>query len=203
MFLKATLQDGTDVVSEFSKLASPQKYANQVFGGLKPFNAWKVVGSTHPHSGERVLVRERVMYNGKLVMAITEVEPTTEQHDLLPSNFQPVSVMQKGGRGFYTVPEAAPQDDLVSGARYPIHRDPSTFRDYVVVRAAQEEGGEEGGTMVEVSEVRYYLDGRGENPAPAPSPFDYGTTQDYGDEDEEESDVESLPEEDDWDGEDA
>lgn len=171
MFLRATLADGSQVVSEFSKLGHPQRYASQVFGRQKPFNAWRIKGDTHPHNGERILLRERVMVNGDHIRQIEEVEPTVEDHGLDPANFQPVTVMQKGPRGLFTVPDPAPQDDLVVGAKYPVHRDVNNFRDYVLVRAAQpaEDGEGEG-----EPEVRYYIDGRGEN-APVNAPYSEST----------------------------
>lgn len=153
MFLRATLDDGTQVVSEFSKLVSVGRYAAQVYIGSKAFNGWKVVSTTHPHSGEQTLVRERVLYNGKNIRLIEQVEPTTEEHGLDPANFRPAAVPQRARFGSYTVPEEVPHEGLVAGARYPIHRDPESFRQYVIVRVAEGEA----------AEVRFYLDGEGTN----------------------------------------
>lgn len=180
MYLRATLDDGTQVVSEFSKLASAGRYSAQVFDGRKPFNGWKVVGSVHPHSGEPLLHRERRMYNGNNVRMIEEVEPTTEEHGLAPENFRPLAVPQGSHRGFYTAPTPALHDDMVEGARYPQHRDPENYRDFVILRVAGEYQ----------SEVRYYLDGRGD------SPMYEGAYPIYGREDT------SSPEEDDFDDDD-
>jgi hypothetical protein len=169
MFLRAQLKDGTQVVSEFSKLARVQRYIVSVFTGTKPFNAWKVTGEAHPVSGEEVRYRERRMYNGDAILFVEQVEPTTEDHGYDPSNFQPVATMQKGGRGTYTVPEGdlRPEElsEVESGTQFPLHRDANSFRDYIILQAADPEADEadEAG-----SERRFYTDGRGENP-PAPS----------------------------------
>lgn len=194
MFLRATLDDGTQVVSEFSKLASVGRYATQVFSGQKAFNGWKVVGTTHPHSGEQTLVRERVMYNGRSVRSIEQVEPTTEEHGLDPANFQPAATPQRALHGSFTVPEEVPHADLVAGAKYPIHRDPETFRKYVIVKVATEEA----------AEVRHYLDGLGSNEEYAESrrAHFYGSEAPLASEVEEDDDDSGIPtEEDEWDGE--
>lgn len=144
MFLQAKLRDGTTVISEFSKLASVQKYANQVFAGVKPFNAWRVVGDTHPVSGEKVLLRTREMINGKEIVSITEVQ----------QDGTPIITTQAGARGLWKAPLGASVEvegvQASAGETYPKHRDPVSMREYVILRAAAE-GGE--------SEVRYYTDG--------------------------------------------
>jgi hypothetical protein len=158
MYLMAQLKDGTKVVSEFSKLAKVQRYVTYVFQGVKPFNAWKVSGDSHPVSGEQVLMRERTMYNGRDILSIVQVRPTTEEHGYEPENFEPVSSMQKGGRGVYTVPEQGGPEGIEAGTQFPRHRDPRSFRDYIVLREADPEAEPH---TEEAGQHRFYLDGMG------------------------------------------
>lgn len=155
MFLLATLENGTKLVSEFSKLGKVEKYANQVFTGYKPFNAWRVTGTVNPANGEKALIRTRDMINGKLIVSLAEVEPTTEDHNLDPANFRPVAHMQKGTFGTFKVPAENTPEGLTAGAEYQIHMDEASRRKYVVARAAIE-GADP--TTAEGQEVRHYLD---------------------------------------------
>lgn len=153
-FLMATLASGVAVVAEFSRLnGSGQGYASQVFSGRKPFNAWRVVGSTHPHSGEAVLVRSREMYNGSEVVKVAQVRPLAgreETHNYDPANFEIVQEMQKGQYGMWTAPTENTPEGAVAGAAYPIHREPESLRRYAILKVAQGEDAER----------RFYLDGQ-------------------------------------------
>jgi hypothetical protein len=136
LYLKATLHDGTVVVSEFSRLRNVQRYATQVFAGIKPFNVWTVVSTTHPASGEPVLFRTQELVNGRDIERIERVKPITTDStavSLDPSNFVACPVMQRGERGVYMLPaDQAEHDGIVAGVEYPVHRDPSTMADYII-----------------------------------------------------------------------
>jgi hypothetical protein len=139
-FLQATLLSGVAVVSEFENLGgSGQGYATQVFACVKPFNAWRKVGSVHPQSGETVAIRTRVMYSGAQIASIAQVKPKAgfeETHEFQPENFEPVAEMRHGRHGMYVAPSEATPNGAVAGAEYPVHRQDSDFRRYVILRAA-------------------------------------------------------------------
>ena len=151
-FLMAKLISGLTVVAEFSKLTGTgQGYAGQVFAGRKPFNAWKVVSGTHPASGEPVLVRTREMFAGSQIASITQVKPLPgmeTSHGYQPENFEPVREIQKGRYGMWTAPTTNTPEGAVPGETYPINRDESSMRRYVILKVAQGE----------TAEVRFYLD---------------------------------------------
>jgi hypothetical protein len=175
MFLKAKLQDGSEVVSEFAKLGRVERYVTQVFQGYKPFNAWRVVGNTHPVSGEEVKTRTRVMLNGKSILSITQVEPTVEDHGYDPASFKLMEAPTKGEHGSYTVPEEGGPEGVEPGVVFPVHRDDS-FRKYVILRVANPEA--EAGT-VESVENRHYLSAPAEEvTAPYASYGDEGEDED-------------------------
>lgn len=158
MFLQATLADGGKVVSEFSKLGRVERYVNQVFTGAKPFNAWKVVGTEHPHSGERVLIRTRAMLNGTNIVSIEEVEVKPEigdNHQYLPENFLPKASLQKGQYGFWTAPEDGSVENAVAGAQYPVRKDEATLRRYVILRVGDPSADP---SEVASQEIRHFLD---------------------------------------------
>jgi hypothetical protein len=156
-FLKATLVDGTIVISEFSKLeGSGQRYAGQVMAGQKPFNAWKIVGHQHPVSGEPALLRTRVMLSGAKIAQIEAVTPTTEQHNFDPVNFEPVVEVQGGRYGTYTVKGDEGIEGVPTGTKFPIHRDDRTLVRYVILKVAQGTEGTEGFEP----EKRFLLDSR-------------------------------------------
>lgn len=152
MFLKAKLEDGTEVVSEFTKLTKVQKYINQVFKGEKSFNAWKVAGDTHPDSGEPNRQRQRTLISGRTIVSVEPVVPTTQDHDYQPENFTPALLPSRGPRGFWRIPTQgvvrAGGITAVPGTQYPKHRNPRSLRDYIILRA-ESEGADE---------VRFYLD---------------------------------------------
>lgn len=157
MFLKAKLKSGEIVIGEFKKLTKVGRYTNAVFLGNKPFNVWKAAGDTLP-SGEKNALRTREMYNGSEIVSICQVEPTTANHGLLPENFKQVPEVARGPRGIWTAPSGI--EGITAGTRFPKHRDPSSYRDYVILTAASGE----------TPESRYYVDGRGEGGSPtAPS----------------------------------
>lgn len=158
-FLLATLTTGEKVVSEFSDLGgSGQGYSTQVFAQQKPFNAWKVVAGEHPASGEKVLVRTRVMFNGMLITSIAQVQPKEgfdTSHGYVVENFEPVTEIQHGQYGAHVFGAENLPAGAVAGVGYPIHRDPNDFRRYVVLKVEQAPetvGGEP------TPEVRYTVD---------------------------------------------
>ena len=147
--LEATLKSGEVVHSEFDRLTKVGKYATDVFTGKKPFNAWRILERVHPHSGEKCLIRERLMINGTEIRSLRQVKMGPA------GNYEPVPTVQSGERGVWTAP-SNPDDavvDAVMGEQYPVHRDMTDLRDYVILRAGNEEGQDE---------VRYYLDGEGD-----------------------------------------
>jgi hypothetical protein len=189
LYVRATLTDGSAVVSQFGKLEGIETYARQVFAGSKPFNVWTVVHTTHPASGEACLVRRRRVVPGSRIAELEVVEPVqnanlepTADGLLDPSQFQPALHIQKGEAGLHTfeatedLPEGA-----VAGIGYPIHREAFgySFLRYVILRVAQD-GAEE---------LRHWIDPRptepvavtnGEPVSPGDGDDDFG---DDGDED--------------------
>lgn len=158
MFLMATLVTGRRVVSEFAKLAKVQKYVNDVFSGAESFNAWKIVARVHPTSGEETLIREREMISGKQIVSIQQVVSLVENHGYLPDKFAPARLTKEGEKGLWRAPHATTileTDGVVvmPGVDYPLHRDPHSLRDFVILRAGNE--------AEEIEEVRYFIDGRG------------------------------------------
>ena len=186
MFLMATLADGRRVVSEFTELSKVQKYALDVFSGRSTFNAWRVVGTVHPASGERVLMRERELIDGRHIVSLQQVEPKpglTMPHEYEPSRFQPVVLMKEGEYGLWRVPTGttAESEGVVAmpDVDYPQHRDARSLRDFVILRAANE--------AEDISEVRYYTDGQ-------PAPTTVGAVED--EDDSWDSDFEPVPNDD-------
>jgi hypothetical protein len=157
-FLMATLVSGLKVVSGFDNLGgSGQGYATQVFAQVKPFNAWRKIGSVHPHSGETVNIRSREMLSGAQIVKIQQVKPKAGfegSHEYEPENFEPVAEIQHGRYGVFVVDASAPFGEAaiasgaVAGAEYPIHREDSTFRRYVILKVA----------TAETPEVRFWID---------------------------------------------
>jgi hypothetical protein len=122
--LQATMKNGAVVVGEFTKLGHIQRYVSQVFRGDKPFNAWQTVGTTHPVTGEPVLMRTRVMFNGPEILSIVQIDEAGSA----------VAEVQGGEVGRYTVPSPAPEGcPLPSGTIVPCHRDAATLRRFVIV----------------------------------------------------------------------
>jgi hypothetical protein len=151
-YIKAHTTAGTTVICEFQKNQGLRRFAADVMGGRKALPVWRLVGTTHPHSGEQVLLRTRAFINGSTVTGMEEVEPTREDHGYDPANFQSVvSVRGLNGTSARWIAPAS-QDDAIDGAvagvAYPIHRDVADSRRFVILRAA------EGVT----AELRHYLD---------------------------------------------
>ena len=147
-FLKATLMDGTEVISEFRNLEKVGKYIADVFSNRKPFNVWRTVSEDHPSgSGEACVVRTRMSIRPSQVRQITEVTRRTGALAAPPTSYEPqdfvdVQIIPKGERGLWRAPLENTPEGLVAGLQYPVHRDQTNFRDYVVVRTAtiREEG---------------------------------------------------------------
>lgn len=150
-FLRITTRTGEKYVSEFTKLVNVQRYASQVFIGQKPFNVWRVVGDVHPQSGERVLVRQRVMLNGRDVLEVEHVQrkPDVDANTMDAADFEPVAEIQSGQGGLWTAPEQNTPEHAVAGVRYPVHINPQTLRPYVILQAEREEPA--------VEEIRYEI----------------------------------------------
>lgn len=153
VFLKATLKDGSSVVSEFTKLTKVQRYAQQVLSGAKTFNVWEIQSPTHPESGEAAPVRTRRILAGHNIVEIVEVEPTIEAHGYSPGAFVAKARGASGSRGRWTVPETAQPiiadgNMLSKGTEYPLHRDRSSWRDYIIVKESVDGS----------PQVRFYID---------------------------------------------
>jgi hypothetical protein len=178
MFLKATLNDGTMVISEFSKLGNPQRYALQVLQGVKTFNVWRVVSTVHPASGDACLLRQRQMISGRDVRSIEQVEPTEfrQPGDLSPASFQPVAILQKGQFGNWKAPNENTPAGAVPGVEYPIKREPASLMRYVTLKVASDG----------VDEVKFFLDQQGptdgDDDAPPVGDLSYTEDDDDGDE---------------------
>lgn len=152
MFVLTTLKTGEKFISEFTKLRGLRSYSSQVMSGQKSFAAWTVVAREHPASGEPCLVRTRTFVSGTAIATMTEVAPTTEDHEYDPENFKPVEHFQKNEYGFFQFTDALAADieGAVAGIEYPIHRDPTSLRKYVILSVAEPENS--------VEEQRHYID---------------------------------------------
>jgi hypothetical protein len=139
-YLKATLKDGSTVTAAFDKLANVGKYVAQVFNGQKPFNVWSKTGDTLP-SGEPGVLRTREMISGDFIARIVETN----------EGGTPIAVIPRGERGRWTVPQNSAIPELVAGTVYPKHRSQRSGRDYVIVKAADNESSPRTG------EVRFYI----------------------------------------------
>ena len=149
MFVRALMTDGTQVVSSFEKLQGIRKLSADVLGNRKAFPVWRVVGTTHPVSGEPCLTRTRQFVSGRMIAHMEVVEPTTENHEYDPTNFAAVVEVQRGdaGRMLFTEDMDA-VEGITVGVEYPLHRDPDGRR-FVVVTSNSAEGEED---------VRHYID---------------------------------------------
>lgn len=140
-FIKATLVDGREIVSEFSKNQNVPKYAAMLFHTMRPFAEWHVVASTHPSSGESVLVRTNTLHSGRSVRALTIVVPIAgreHDHNYDVNLFVAKPLVQGGAHGAWTAPETNTPELAVAGVSYPIHIDPLDTRRYVIVVAQPE-----------------------------------------------------------------
>lgn len=136
-YLKATLTDGAEVISEFSKLGKVGRYIAQVFARVKGFNSWQVVATTHPGNGEPCLQRTRVLLNGAFILHIAEVVPTPDRPDgsMDPIHFTAKVEFAKGTYGLWIAPSDGTIPDVTAGLGYPIKRDEQTMRRYVTTNA--------------------------------------------------------------------
>jgi len=123
MFVKAITTDGSEYVSEFTKLTNLRRYAADVMAGRKAFTAWEIVGTEHPVTGEQVLMRNRIFVNGAQIQAILQID----KDGLV------VAIPQSdGGLGMHTVKESDGFGDTPVGTVVPVHRDSESLRRYVV-----------------------------------------------------------------------
>jgi hypothetical protein len=136
MFVRATMLDGTQHVSEFDKLTGIRQLSADVMSGRKPFPVWRVVGQQHPYSGEPTTIRTRMYVHGSQVLTLEVVEPGFDDHEYLPANFHQVARMGNGTAGTHRfTPETAPDADVDVSTEheYPCHRDPDGRR-YVILQ---------------------------------------------------------------------
>jgi hypothetical protein len=163
MYVKATLKDGTIIISPFTQLNGLEGYAANVMSGRKPFNAWQIVSTTHPVSGERgVLQRRRRLVSGDQITELEEVKPLagTDPSALNPDDFEPVIHVKRGEGGFHKFQPGTEEQPLpehaAAGVEYPIHREADGYGyvRYVILKVEAE--GQ--------PEVRFYLDARRADP---------------------------------------
>jgi len=139
MYVRATLDNGKQYISEFTKLVHLGRYASRVMSGMQAFNCWQVTSTRHPASGERVLFRKRLLISGRKIETLEEVEPSMPDHDMQPENFRSVSVMQLGKLGYWVAPEDNTPEGAVAGVKYPVHQDAATWQKYIILRTATSE----------------------------------------------------------------
>lgn len=124
-YIKATLVDGTTVVSEFSKMGTGFGYMHQVAAG-RPFNAWRTVAGAHPASGEVLNIRELVVIPSARIVSL----------NVCNADGSMVVTVPRGECGRYRFPTENVPEGGAAGIDYPIRRDPVTLRRYVVLDAA-------------------------------------------------------------------
>lgn len=151
MLVRATLKDGTQVVSRFRKLTKLGRYAAAVLSGQKAFNVWAVAGDTHPKSGEATQMRSRELLSGTQILKLEQVRANED------GNYEPVAYCGRGSRGYHTFRGENIPEGAAKGVRYPKHRDPSTMRDYVILAV----GAPAEGVNAAAPDVTYFLDGQG------------------------------------------
>jgi hypothetical protein len=157
-YLKATLKDGTNVVSSYEKLTNVQKYAATIFARMNVFNAWELVSRTHPTSGEACLVRRRRMISGDQITEIERVVPisfesanrtrpantvpmTAEAYENAIANYDPnvftsALEIQAGDGGLWIAPTENTPAGAVAGQRYPVHVETQTLARFVILHVA-------------------------------------------------------------------
>jgi len=143
LYVRALMVDGTQVVSSFERLQGIRKLSADVLGNRKAFPVWRVVGTTHPVSGEPCLTRTRQFVSGRQIAHMEVVTPTNENHEYDPENFEPVVEVQRGdaGRMFFTE-DMDPVDGVTVGVEYPLHRAPDGRR-FVIVTSNSGDGEED------------------------------------------------------------
>lgn len=151
-YIEANLKDGGTVISEFQKAQAMRRFAADVFSGRKALPVWRVVGDTHPQSGEPVVIRTRSFVNGTHIASMQAVVPINENHGYDPSNFEDVEEFKgttgRQSNGLWTAPTENTPDGAVAGVKYPVHRDEVDHRRYVILRVAEDV----------TPENRFYLD---------------------------------------------
>ena len=123
MLVRATMTDGSQHVSEFSKLRGIRRLSADVFGGRKGFPVWETVATSHPVSGEPCQIRTRKLVSGRLIASLEAVD----------EDGAPIQMVDEGSAGRITF---AADQDIPDGVRqdvdYPLHRSPDGRR-FVIV----------------------------------------------------------------------
>jgi hypothetical protein len=137
MFVRATLNDGSQFVSEFDRLNGIRNLASNVFSGRRPFPIWRVTSTEHPFSFEPTLLRTREFVNGKMLRSLQVVEPIADDHGYDPLLFRPITRVSNGTAGTYRfTPETMPEGvdaDVSPDIDYPCHRHPDGRR-FVILK---------------------------------------------------------------------
>ena len=134
MFVRATLTNGTSVISEFGRLTGIRKLSADVLGGRKAFPVWTVVGDVHPANGQPCTVRTRSFISGAQVLSMEAVVPTTTDHGYSPENFTPEQRIAEGPAGLFRfTPEMDLPEGAVANIDYPTARDPESGRRFIVI----------------------------------------------------------------------
>jgi len=152
MFVRATLNDGSQFVSEFDRLNGIRNLASNVFSGRRPFPIWRVTSTEHPFSFEPTLLRTREFVNGKMLRSLQVVEPIADDHGYDPLLFRPITRVSNGTAGTYRfTPETMPEGvdaDVSPDIDYPCHRHPDGRR-FVILKM---------GARSDEANVEYFLD---------------------------------------------
>jgi hypothetical protein len=130
-FLKVITTTGQAFIGEFEKVRTGQRYLTAVFAGAKAFNAWKVVATAHPVTGEPVTMRTREMISGRQILSAAVVVPTVEDHGYDPDNFELKQFPKQGEFGVYVFGADDVPEGGQTGVEYPVHREDETLRRYV------------------------------------------------------------------------
>jgi len=163
MLVRATMTDGSQHISEFSKLRGIRRLSADVFGGRKAFPVWETVAEEHPVSGEPCRLRTRRMVSGRLIASLEAVD----------ADGASIHVVDEGVAGRVTFTE---EQDIPEGVQpdvdYPLHRSPEGRR-YLVVQSNTGDGE---------ADVLHYIDA--EAGASEEVASDVMGELDYDDEDE-------------------
>jgi len=123
MLVRATMTDGSQHVSEFSKLRGIRRLSGDVFGGRKAFPVWATVAEAHPVSGEPCQIRTRKLVSGRLIASL----------EIVDAEGASIQMVDEGAAGRITFTEDQDVPEGVQpGVDYPLHRSPDGRR-FVVV----------------------------------------------------------------------